>query len=236
MADSRKYSEAGVAKQLKALVRECVENGVVLDRPKYKHFKDSKDTTRDEVAIGIVQLLLDTTYFCKATKVFISDFYMDKVDVMLALADMGIDLNNATVSSRIRSDLLKFVKDFGDKVIIDLFENTSASVGYYQYKLDELRADKEGKDCELEQLRALRVPYGIKSNTTEISDAQVSEFLELIRPYTPSEMERVEQSIDRKVSFYVRNLLVKGALGEKERKHLEMITSTLKVSDNKQIF
>ena len=218
----------GIDRQLKALARECIaSDGTILDLPRYKYFKNPNDRQRDELAIGLAQLLFDTTYFCVATKVYLSSFYMSKSDVADKLKEVGMELPLSTVTSRIRSDLIRFTNDFGADVIVALFEDLGASIEIYQHKLSEIEAKKNGLNCELDELRPLLVPYGIEDSGVDIMDADIEFFLETIRPYTAEAMEKVERSLDKRTCYYVRRLLSNGGFGEKEERHENMLRQVL---------
>ena len=216
-----------LGKQLKVLVSECTANGVLLDRPKYKSFTDKKDKTRDEVAIKLCKLMLETTYFCIDTKMFIKDIYISKTDVANELSKLGIDTIRNTVATRIRTDLKKFEKDFGNKVIVNLFEaSDSVEIENYLYTLNLLEY-KDAVKCELDNFRKLFIPLGEDDGGSGVSEDELKEFLSVVRPYTDSYMKSIEVKLNRKTCFYVRRLLVNGALGDVETRHLEMVKKVL---------
>lgn len=213
---------AVVGKQLKVLMRETLDNGIILDRPKYQYFQDNRDEMRDRLAIGLTRLLIDTTYFDRVTKVFISNFYMSKSDVVEEIGQFGLNMCRSSVATRIRLDIERFIKDFGKNVIVDLFENVSAPVDDYIIRLESLECSGNNEKCEVDQLRKLMIPVG-KFDGGEISEERFEDFVRLIEPYTEVGMRKVERVLDREVCGYVRNLLVNGAFGDKDTERLEKL-------------
>ena len=221
-----------MGKQLKALMRETLENGVILNRPKFMYFKDSHDEMRDRLAIGLTSLLINTTYFDRATKLFISNMYMSKTDVTSELAHVGIDVCNSTVATRIRLDIERFIKDFGKTIIIDLFENLTSSVDMYLLKVEQLLSSDNANKCCLDSLRSIIIPVG-KDTNNEISNERLDDFIATIAPYTEIGMRQVELKLDREVCGYVRRLLTNGAFGDAEEEHLEKLKRVLDLDINK---
>ncbi len=211
-----------MGKQLKALMRETLENGVILYKPKFQYFQRSYDEARERLAIELTRLLINTTYFDRATKLFIANMYMNKRDVAKELNNFGIAVCDSTVATRIRSDIARFVKDFGSNVIVDLFENTNTPVDKYQLKLERIMSKNNISKCELDSLRGLMIPVGTLSSDS-IPDEKFDAFLDMIRPYTELGMRQVELKLDREVCGYARKLLSDGAFGDEQERHLEKL-------------
>ena len=213
-------------KQLKALVSECTGDlGSILSRPKFVHFKDNGDKERCMLAIQLTTFLMKTTYFTRETKAFISNPYISKADVAREMSELGMYAPESSVATRIRVDLIKFERDFGSRVVIDIFEDMSASLDKYFLKLVSIESSKNKDKCVLDDLRGLIIPMGVPIGDKEISDDRVDTFLKSIEPYTSVQLSKVERSLDREVAFYLRNLLTKGAVGDKEKQHLEKVKS-----------
>lgn len=211
-------SEAGIAKQLKALVRECTDGKNILSTPKEERLKCNGDKDREQLAVGLVNLLLNTNYFNEITKIYISDFYMSKVDAYKEMSELGIDIPQATANSRIRADLLKFSHDFGKTVIIDIFEAYGASISKYEHKLNEIMAADSGEKSELDSIfRPLMLPFGVPNTGKNVTDEDIESLVEILLPYTEEFMASVERQVNKETIFYARELLRRGPIGEVER-------------------
>lgn len=222
-------SETGIAKQLKALVRECTDNGQILSSPKNDKLKCNGDKNREELAIGLTNLLLNSNYFNEITKIYVSDFYISKVEAYKEMCDFGIDIPQPTANSRIRADLLKFSRDFGKTVIIDIFESYSASISKYEHKLNELLAADNGSVSVLDSIfRPLQLPFGVPNSGENVSDADIEELVAILLPYSEEFMASVERNMNKEVLYYVRDLLSRGPLGEVERQRYNKLMALVK--------
>lgn len=227
-----KGSKLNIGNHLKVLIRECTENNSILERPRWKEFKDPHDSDRDFLAIGLTKLVLDTLYFNKATRVFIEDFYIGKTEVYAKITDMGIDIPYYTMQSRIRADLLKFVDDFGESIIMDIFENTSVGVGKYIKTLDRIEKVLDGKECALDDLGTLVIPQGrALSSDSTVDELAFKKFCDTVSVYTKDYVEAVERGLDKDVCWYARKLLIEGASNEAEERHLKMLKDLLNIKE-----
>lgn len=216
-----------IGKQLKMLIRETCDNGIVLEKPKFAYVKDNKNVDRERLMIRLSSLLIDTTYFDRVTKMFISDYYISKTEVANETSRFGIDMCRSSVATRIRLDINKFVKDFGSSMLGDIIAGGNEPLDRYFVKLDELELlDNEDK-CELDSLRGLMVPIGVECDTSSVSEERFDEFLDMLEPFTEVGLRRVEKGLDREMCWYVRQLLSKGALGEIEEQRLEKLRAVL---------
>ena len=220
------------SRQLKTVVRECwsVERKQMEKEPRMEYLTDSMDEIRRMLMLKVTKYIMMGNNVKEDTKIYISNFYMTYNSVASELKRKGEETSKNTVMTRVHRDLHKLQKIFSIEFMADLLVNLDRPMYIHEIALDNAERDTMGTSAyELENrmnIGVLRVPIGQESSTA-VSDSDLNEFFNKIKPYTKRSIEAIENSLDRNVCGYVRRLLKDGGRNDYECEHLRKINLVL---------
>lgn len=206
---------------LKSIVDDFYDNGI-LEEPLKRRIINDLDDKRVEALKKLVELVMETPFFNEEVKLFIGDYKINYNGVVDELTlKYNKEFNIRTVSSKINYMKSKFEKTFGNRMLLNLTLYTRENIDEYIVKINN----------ELDNFRRESVLDGIDLNFPDTSDKiikeveeeEFSDFIDVIAPYTKKCKRIVEESIDKDVLAYIRNICTSTNLSDIDKERLEQL-------------
>lgn len=212
--------ENNVIKQLKGLIADVYDKKEekVSDSCSGRYALLKEDSTREEAAILLAHVLLDTGYFSLTTRLAIISLYSTCQSVQ---NELRIKYNKDYTTNKIYQDWYrdknKFISDFGDDFVVNLTTYKERDITEQCKKLRELYDSGIGDgiydNCIL--------PLKVNAYLYDVDDSEFDRFLKIIRPYVKVNIEDVKESLNSDVLAYVRYLVTHDNISETDRVRLE---------------
>lgn len=193
-------------KQLRTVINDYYVDDVMLQVPRNYGRYVNIDSERYDLLTDIIFLMLKTSYSGSATKIYLLNPFMNiKGIVHLYNTNNNKALTEQGVYTSIWRDKVKFIKDFGESIIVKLVYDRELDISVYKEKVAELL--NEYSQSNLLNEISLNLENDKNIYNEELSDEEFNRFIELIRPYTKRNIKRVENSINESMIGYIHYIL-----------------------------
>lgn len=186
---------------------------------------------RIKLLIDVIKLLRDTDIISDETRIYIFNKYITIKGVNEIINDrMGgkeeVKFNNTL--SKIQYDKNKLErllgKDFFGSVL-----SSNRDISLYEKIVYELYI-KYSKTDKIRENLILNIPKDCMS--TELSDEEFNEFIQIISPYLKSQIKFIEENLSRKACGYFNYLLSVPTLEGKDKERAEILRALLSYSED----
>ena len=198
-------------KQLKALVYDYVEDGVLLNEPKYRFVRRDFTSKQLKLLRNIVKLLIETDFVSMETKYYLANRFITLKGVSDYLKEKGHkNVTETIVRGKVWYDKKRIIKLLGDKFIIDIMEynkNIGKYIKIVENKLSESSLYK--KFCDNLVIKLPETDWNY-----EITDEEFNELLQYITPYIKPHINFIESNIPKESVGYIKYILSSDSLNE----------------------
>lgn len=126
--------------QLKGVVEDFMQDGVILDTPVKKRIRVDLSEERLEIIKELLSLIMLTSYTTQETKKYLSEYYITYKGVAseLELED-GKKRVVSTIQSKIAYDKSKISKDIGVNIITDVIDYSNRDISGYLSRIKRVK-------------------------------------------------------------------------------------------------
>lgn len=211
-----------ILKQLKPVVCDFLDkDGNILYEPSGRYIRINIKPDRIEFLRQFIDLLLNTKYISKETKMYISNRYMTISNVYEELKVSNKDINLNTVKAKIFYDKNKIAALFGDDMLAKVIEYKDTDMGEYWEKIYKA-LEKYGSTGVFDGIALKMPPSNLEK---EITDEEFNEFIECIKPYLLTHMQEKSKGINRKVVGYIKYIMSSSVLSKEDIERKEIYQS-----------
>lgn len=209
--------------QVKVIIRDFVEEDVILERPKkIKGYERLEDGRRLKFIREFIRLLLYTEFISTETKCYIKN---ESLQVEGIAKELKIQKNIHTMQTRLWRDLKKLDLIFGKDMLMELMQYDKINIEEYELKLSQAF----GKYTNVKALDNLALNLAEGGDGSEVSEEAFDDFISTIKPYLKTHMKSISEDLDINVIAYVRRLLSSTILTEEEQERKELLEMLLNI-------
>lgn len=192
-------------KDLRNVICAFYEDGVICKKPSKKFIRN--ELTEDRIALlrKLVRLVMFTEYTDEYTKVYLSNYtlsYKDVADMMNVESIIGGELTDKQVKGKVWHRIDKLKRDIGEESIMRITMYRNNDVSHIEELIDNLL--KEYADGIQSNFEVSIMGTGFNQ---VLSNKDFEEFVQLIKPYSKSNIELVQRAISEDMKDYVNYLV-----------------------------
>lgn len=214
---------SNLTRQLKELISNFLgANSEILPEPTGHYAKKNLDARRIKMLRLLVDLLLNTRFLRKETKLYISDRYITMAGVTDIMEKEGKETNVNTVQSTIYFDVVRINAKLTKTFLADIVEFNRNLDDIEQRIINTLIHFSKG---HLFNNLAIKLPeHTVK---TEASWDEFQDFIMIVGPYSYQQMAIIQENIPPDMLGYCKYLISSSLITDDEKPRRQMILDLL---------
>lgn len=216
--------------KLKEIVNDYVINDEILDIPVGRTAKRKLPDEINDFLKRFIGLLIYTDFISEASKLYIKNYYITLKGITAELNESSnTKVNETAIHARIWRDKKKIVSKFGEDMLTELIDyKDTSNLDTYNLILNEIQLTY-GSSSLLDNSVVLNLPKTERYTGDEIvTDTEFKEFIQIILPYTKSQMEYISNNISKNTLAYCKYLLDSNILSERDEERKRRLLSLIK--------
>ncbi len=210
--------------KLKSLVCDFRDdNGIILDKPAGRYIKTKIEEDRRPFLRQFVDLLMNTRFITKETKVYISKKYYTVEAVYEELKRENPDIKLNTVKAKIYYDKNKIEAAFGEDMCANVLEYRDVDMASYKKKL----ADVMKKYANINVLDNLIIELPQAEMSDTVDDAEYETMKQIMLRFSRKSVEDLKLLMNKQAVGYVNYILTSSLLSEKDKERRDELIELL---------